>query len=181
MQEKDNIKGLRGRKGFTLIELLVVVLIIGLLAAVAVPQYNKAVWKSRYIQAKIMARNLATAEEIHYVENGSYTTDFSQLSIEIPAQRITGNDAYFSWGACELTVTDSGRSVVGCSIFKGNDYYLTYWLGLKHSSSRAGKAVCLAFGTTGKPSERAINYQVCKNETNSVALSWASNVYGWEY
>ena len=169
-------------KGFTLIELLVVVLIIGILAAIALPQYQKAVWKSRYIQAKIMARSLATAEEIYYMENGSYTTDFSLLSIEALAEHISGNDAYFSWGACELSVnTSSGRAIVSCSVFQNGSDYLAHWVGLKNSSYKAGVAVCLAVGATGKPSEKDTNYQVCKNETNNVAVSWGSNVYGWDY
>ena len=72
-----------GRNGFTLIELLVVVLIIGILAAVAVPQYQKAVRKSRLVQGLVIVRALHEAQEAFYLANGHYATSQEELDVKI--------------------------------------------------------------------------------------------------
>ena len=72
--------------GFTLIELLVVVLIIGILSAVALPQYQKAVEKSRAAEALAVVRTLRTAQEAYYLANGSYTSEIKDLDVDVRAQ-----------------------------------------------------------------------------------------------
>ncbi|ACC97659.1 PilE-like protein [Elusimicrobium minutum Pei191] len=71
------------KNGFTLIELLVVVLIIGILAAIALPQYNKAVEKSRASEALLILKSLHQAQKIYFMQTGTFTSNLDNLDIEI--------------------------------------------------------------------------------------------------
>ena len=76
------MKNNRCKKGFTLIELLVVVLIIGILAAIALPQYQKAVWKSRAAELMTQARNVYRAQQAYFMEQGKFADSFDLLPID---------------------------------------------------------------------------------------------------
>ncbi len=63
------------RKGFTLIELLIVVVIIGILAAIAIPKFSNTKEKAYMAAMKSDLRNIVTAEEAFFADNTTYTTD----------------------------------------------------------------------------------------------------------
>ena len=101
---KSNKSKMRCKRGFTLIELLVVVLIIGILAAVAVPQYQVAVKKAQMTEYMMMVRAIVKAEEVYRLENGEYTNDLQKLSLSWPEKK----------GGCEFT-TDEWCSFYECA------------------------------------------------------------------
>ena len=71
------------KKAFTLIELLVVVLIIGILAAVALPQYRVAVLRARCVEGIVQLNAYEKAQAVYRLANGAYADDQTNLDIEI--------------------------------------------------------------------------------------------------
>lgn len=102
------------KQGFTLIELLVVVLIIGILSAVALPQYQKAVAKSRFTQLQTAAKSLKDAMEVYYMANGNYPNYWSELDIEYPGC-TDGGGRYMLW--CDKFAVDMFADVHADLVF----------------------------------------------------------------
>jgi len=89
---------MKNKQAFTLIELLVVVLIIGILAAVALPQYQHAVAKSKIMPYVSSLKTMAQAQEAFYLANGQYSLFSENLDITVPSTCTTTNDNVFHCG-----------------------------------------------------------------------------------
>ena len=159
-------------KGFTLIELLVVVLIIGILAAVALPQYQKSVEKARTAEAWSVLASIKTAMEMYRLAHGNDWTEFdasndkwSLLDISLP-MNVSAHANSAKFGMMESkNFTYSLESHKYVRAYRGrysggkweqNDYDLFIDLdGTQWNFSEAGNRLCGEKTTLGT--------QVCKS------------------
>ena len=107
------------KKGFTLIELLIVVVIIGILAAIAIPKFANTKEKAYLASMKSDLRNLATAEESFFADNQTYSTNQSAMNYSTSAGvTVTVNSA--SGTGWKATATHNATTK-SCQIGFGSD------------------------------------------------------------
>ena len=157
-EAKSNRKPSIKQKGFTLIELLVVVLIIGILAAVAVPQYQKAVMKTRYATMKILVEHAYQAQKLYYLANGEYADTFDKLGVELPGELDSNKKLYtFPWGVCRIEA-----DYVYC---KNTTINMTY------EHNYGDERLCMVYN----PTTNSMGHKICQSETGGTAA--ANGVY----
>ena len=132
---------MNNKKGFTLIELLVVVLILGILAAMAMPQYFKAVERSRMSEAVSLLSSISQAQQRKYLQINKYATDYRGLDVA-PAG-ATGA-VYYTKGTVTTGVGGNGFGVT----LSGADVN-AYTTGFATATREAG----------GVPTDAGLNYQ----------------------
>ena len=110
-------------EGFTLIELMIVIAIIGILAAIAVPQFNAYRLRGYNVGGVADVKNASIAQEAYYDDNKTYTSDLANLTsygfrqTQEVTVSVTGNDnaytitAYHSSGDKTYTITGPGGTI----------------------------------------------------------------------
>jgi type II secretion system protein G len=108
----------RSRRGFTLIELLIVVVIIGLLAAIAIPKFQNSKGKTYTATLRSDLRNLATAQEAYFYNNNTYTTNLASLNISVTSG-VTVTFGAANGSGWSAKVTHPLAYPIECAMFMG--------------------------------------------------------------
>ena len=140
---KNPAKGKFG--GFTLIELLVVVLIIGILAAIALPRYQKAVKRARIAEVKILVKSVWDAQKTYSLSDGNYTPCLNELDTDVLPSFETLTDLDGGVVRAEKGSEDS-KIMLDVSPHETdikNNFSITIWLGNFYYSGNGGYGVVL--------------------------------------
>jgi type IV pilus assembly protein PilA len=132
-------KRLRDMRGFTLVELLVVVLILGILAAIAIPAYIDHTKKGKDSDAESNARNLVSKVELCYATSEDYT--------QCNTQADYGTDLGGTWGTNpgEVSVVSATKTTYKVTaISKASSDGANHTYSISHSSSGTNDKTCTA-------------------------------------
>jgi len=112
------VKAGHAKRGFTLIELLIVVVIIGIIAAIAVPKFQSTKGKANAAALRADLRNLASAQEAYFHEHSWYSTDTTQLKYTT-SQGVVLTIISATQGGWAAKATHPQSYPLTCTIFAG--------------------------------------------------------------
>jgi type IV pilus assembly protein PilA len=109
----------RGSEGFTLVELMVVVAIIGILAAIAIPNYQKYQARARQSEAKVNLAASYTAEQAFYTEQGTYSGCLYNIGFNMLDNTSATSKLYYAVGFDDISATTCGPTAgTGCNSYQ---------------------------------------------------------------
>ncbi|MBO7237973.1 MAG: prepilin-type N-terminal cleavage/methylation domain-containing protein [Elusimicrobiaceae bacterium] len=158
------------KRAFTLIELLVVVLIIGILAAIALPQYQVAVKKAQLAKYMALASSVKNALEVYYLANNKYTCDIDLLDVQFPVDSTCErrHTCFYKCGAdktIHLGIMDSTNVNVG----DGTIRYLQFFEDNNVMHAKKGDIGCQALGD--------VSIKACRSAIGGEEID---NLGGWD-
>ncbi len=153
------------KQAFTLIELLVVVLIIGILAAVALPQYQAVVDKRRFSTVLPIVKSISDAQEVYYLANGQYSSA-ENLDVEKPGSLPENIFYEIDTGSTNGLYLDNEGNRIAAYVM----YHVHTMIKMKDISV-AGKRYCFSYNTLKRGDK------ICKSLGGTLVLE-KSNVCG---
>ena len=172
------------KTGFTLIELLTVVLIISILAAIALPKYKMAVLKSRFATIKNLTHRILDAQREYYLIHNEYSTNFSDLNIDMPQdyiKKITYTNSEYYYYNKYICFTSKAEEVAYCSLTKTDGtQYLGYQIYFNWGRDNKALALCYVLGTP-LDDYRDTFCQMETGRTSYATLSTNAKSYSYEF